>query len=175
MLKSCHRHRLLSALAFAIMLPTLGIVAESSFEALEKYNFRTAPIEKFYSIDSVVAHDVDLSESDVARIEIHRNAQDNYTSTRYRTLVKIGLQPIRPDTQDPAVPSYDVIIDTQNNDIFLEQGEKVIVIEESMIKLMDGKEVQEGEYYWIIQYEIHFPYGIERTTSAYSNQFSVIR
>lgn len=173
-LKPCHRHRLISTLAFSIMLPLLGIIVEQGIESMERYNYRNAPIEKFYSIEDVVAHDVDLSEGETVTIEIHRKASEDYTSTRYRSLMKIGLQSIRPDSTDPQLPSYDLIIDTDVKETFLEVGEKIILVEENLADLFGGKEkIREGQYYWVLQYEIHFPYGIERTISKNSNRFFV--
>lgn len=176
MLKPRHQHRLISSLAFMIMLPLLGIVTETAYESLEKYNYRTAPIEKFYNIQEVVAHDVDLSEGNTVTIEVHRSANDDYVSTRYRSLMKIGLQSIRPNSNDPAIPSYDIIIDTNVKETFLETGEKVVVVTENLADLFGGEDrIKEGQYYWVLQYEIHFPYGIERTTSKNSNRFFVTR
>ena len=176
MLKPCHQHRLVSTLAFMIMLPLLGILVEKSYEGLEKYNYRTAPIEKFYNIEKVVAHDVDLSEGNMVTIELHRNASEDFTSTRYRSLMKIGLQPIGPGSEEVDAPSYDIIINTDVKETFLETGEKVIVVQEDLAELFGGEnKIVEGQYYWVIQYEIHFPYGIERTTSENSNRFFVRR
>lgn len=171
MLNHCHQHRLISCLVLSILFPLFGLVMEKGFESYMRYQYITAPIEKFYTLDNIIAHDVNLSSTTIAEIDVHRNSSGDYSGTRYMTLLSLGLKPIK--VSEPNAPELEKMMgETRKSDAFFESGEKLLVIQEDLNNYINGR-IPEGQYYWIMQLEIHLPLGITRTISVNSNRFLV--